>query len=118
MGHFIPSDHGMLSPSGHVSKRSRDAALERARVELFGTEGLQRPPVPQPSEVEYLRRKASELRGLAQRGMKPRAYKRKADELDAQADAFTRVVAETKQRGQQWSDYIKMIERQIWRKRQ
>ena len=39
-----------------------------------------------------------------------------ADNLDAQADAFTRVVQETKDKGQQRSDYLPLIDRQIWTK--
>lgn len=38
------------------------------------------------------------------------------DNLDAQTDAFTRVIAETKEKGQAWSDYLLLIERQIWTK--
>ena len=38
------------------------------------------------------------------------------DNLDAQTDAFTRVIGETKERGQSWSDYLPLIERQIWTK--
>ncbi len=38
------------------------------------------------------------------------------DNLDAQANAFTRVIEETRQRGLAWSDYISMIDRQIWTK--
>ncbi|HIJ75014.1 MAG TPA: HD domain-containing protein [Candidatus Hydrogenedentes bacterium] len=41
-----------------------------------------------------------------------------ADNLDAQADAFTRVVEETKGKGRQWSEYIQLIDRQIWTKRE
>ncbi len=36
------------------------------------------------------------------------------DNLDAQANAFTRIVEETRQRGQNWSDYISLIDRQLW----
>lgn len=36
------------------------------------------------------------------------------DNLDAQADAFRRVVQETKGKRQEWSEYITMISRQIW----
>ena len=39
------------------------------------------------------------------------------DNLSAQANAFTRVVAETKDQERNWSDYINMIDRQIWTKR-
>lgn len=38
------------------------------------------------------------------------------DNLDAQADALTRIVGETRQRGESWSDYIPLIERQVWTK--
>ncbi len=38
------------------------------------------------------------------------------DNLDAQADAFERVSEETRKKGQPWSDYIPLIERQIWAK--
>jgi 3'-5' exoribonuclease len=38
------------------------------------------------------------------------------DNLDAQAAAFTRVIAETRERGQEWSDYLPLIDRVIWTK--
>ncbi|HOV74553.1 MAG TPA: HD domain-containing protein [Candidatus Hydrogenedentes bacterium] len=38
------------------------------------------------------------------------------DNLDAQADAFTRVIRETRERHLEWSDYIPLIDRQIWAK--
>lgn len=38
------------------------------------------------------------------------------DNLDAQAGAFSRVVEETRQKGQVWSDYLNLIDRQIWTK--
>lgn len=38
------------------------------------------------------------------------------DNLDAQADAYTRVVDEAKSKRQEWSDYINLIDRQIWTK--
>ncbi len=38
------------------------------------------------------------------------------DNLDAQADALTRVVRETKEKGQIWSDYLPLIDRQVWTK--
>ena len=78
-------DHSILSPSGRVSKRAEAAAKERARRELFG-DGLAYPTVPQPTEAESLRRWAATLRSLAERGMKPKAYARKAAELEARAD--------------------------------
>lgn len=76
-------DHSVLSPSGHVSKRSREAALRRVSLELFGPEGLQQAPTPQPSERERDLRQAAQLRELAGRGMKPRAYLKEAQRLEA-----------------------------------
>ncbi len=38
------------------------------------------------------------------------------DNLDAQANAFVRIVEETKGRRQEWSDYIGLIQRQVWTK--
>ena len=38
------------------------------------------------------------------------------DNLDAQADAFTRVIRETRDRHLEWSDFIPLIDRQIWAK--
>ncbi|MCC6696599.1 MAG: HD domain-containing protein [Candidatus Hydrogenedentes bacterium] len=38
------------------------------------------------------------------------------DNLDAQTDAFSRLVVETREKGQAWSEYITMIDRQVWTK--
>jgi 3'-5' exoribonuclease len=38
------------------------------------------------------------------------------DNLDAQADAFTRIIQETRDKGQAWSEFIPLIDRQIWTK--
>ncbi len=38
------------------------------------------------------------------------------DNLDAQAAAISRIVEETRERGQKWSDYLPLIERVIWTK--
>ena len=38
------------------------------------------------------------------------------DNLDAQADAITRIVKETRDKRCEWSEYIPLIERQIWSK--
>ena len=78
-------DHGALSPSGTVSKRTRAASIERARRTLFG-DGLEYSEHEQPSEETVLRRQADELLGLANRGMKPRAHRKRASELIEQAD--------------------------------
>ena len=36
------------------------------------------------------------------------------DNLDAQTDAVTRVIEETRHKQQEWSDYLPLIERQVW----
>jgi 3'-5' exoribonuclease len=38
------------------------------------------------------------------------------DNLDAQTNAFTRIIEETKSKGQEWSEYIGLIDRQVWAK--
>ncbi len=38
------------------------------------------------------------------------------DNLDAQAAAFTRIIRETRDRGQEWSEYMPLIDRVIWTK--
>lgn len=38
------------------------------------------------------------------------------DNLDAQAAAFSRIIRETRERGQEWSDYLPLIDRVIWAK--
>ncbi len=38
------------------------------------------------------------------------------DNLDAQAAAFIRLIEETREKGQSWSDYITLIDRQVWTK--
>lgn len=40
------------------------------------------------------------------------------DNLDAQADAFMRIVQETRDKGQTWSEFIPLIDRQIWTKQE
>ena len=37
------------------------------------------------------------------------------DNLDAQTDAFSRVQDASRERGEEWSEYIPLIQRQIWR---
>lgn len=74
------------SPSGRMSKAARKRAVARLSKELFGEGGLQPPEPEQPTKAESLRRQARELRELAKRGMKPRAYLMKAQELEAKAD--------------------------------
>lgn len=72
----------LTSPSGRMSKRALKAAQDRLAKELTP---LAPPSCPQPSKTEYLLRQAAELRSLASRGMKPRAYLRKAEALEREA---------------------------------
>ena len=39
------------------------------------------------------------------------------DNLDAQTDAFKRVIEDATTKGQEWSDYQNLISRQIWTKK-
>ncbi len=75
------------SPSGHISKRALREAQERIRQSLFG-DGLAWPRYPEPPKSVTLRRQATELRGLAERGMKTRAYLKRAIALEAEANAL------------------------------
>ena len=74
----------MSSPSGRSSasqKRRASLALSKA---LFGPGGLERPGLPpQPSQKEADLRHAKFLRELAARGVRPRAYIRNAEMLEA-----------------------------------
>lgn len=75
----------LTSPSGSMSKRSREAASERLRVSLFGQHGLAHPTAPQPEEKERLLKQAAELRGYAERGLRPKAHIKRAEELERMA---------------------------------
>lgn len=72
------------SPSGHTSKRAIKAARERLAADLFGDWQPDRDGI-QVSERARLLQQAQELRALAERGMKPRAYRREAERLEALA---------------------------------
>lgn len=80
-------DHGGLSPSGRVSKRARAAWLAREAARLFPPGTFADPKRPETAAEKRVRilRTAAELRALAERGMKPRAYRREAERLEAEA---------------------------------
>jgi hypothetical protein len=80
-------DHGLLSPSGKVSKRARKAFLDREVARLFDGCDLD-PAVPQPSERDRLLAHAARLRDMADRGMSSKRYRRLAAEAEAQAAAL------------------------------
>lgn len=85
-------DHSILSPSGRASQRARRAALQRAAEQLFPA-GFWDPTQPSAgaqlqARREALLRQAAELRALAARGMKPRAHRKQAAQLEAEAAAL------------------------------
>ncbi len=75
----------LSSPSGRMSKVAKKRAQKRLSTALFGEGGLAGPTVKQPTEKEHLLRKATELRDLASRGMRPRAFVKEAARLEALA---------------------------------
>lgn len=76
----------LSSPSGRMSKRARAAAEKRLATALFGPEGLQLEPTPQPSKNEQLKRRIAILRDLAARGMSRAKYTKEADRLEQQIE--------------------------------
>lgn len=80
-------DHSFLSPSGRMSARARKREIER----VFGGENrisaadLRAAALAarQPSEAERMLRQAANLRELAARGMRPRAFIKQAEALEA-----------------------------------
>lgn len=84
-------DHSFLSPSGRVSKRSREAALKRTAAELFPPGYWDREKSDnekRKEEIESLRQAAAGLRDLASRGIRSRKYTAEAERLDAEAAAI------------------------------
>lgn len=72
----------LSSPNGRMSKRAKLAMQEALRVKLFGQEGLQRTPTPQPDKAQKLRWRIRDLRAMAARGMSVRAFTKEADALE------------------------------------
>src|SRR5712692_8641170 len=72
------------SPSGRMSKRARAAAISRLGAALFPP-GIWPSAPALTSRRTQLLRQAAELRELAGRGMKPRAYARAAAQLEQEA---------------------------------
>jgi hypothetical protein len=88
MAHWFDDfDHGILSPSGRVSNRTRSATEARLRENVsVAIRALPSWAPPQPTRAESLRRQAAELRVLASRGMCVRKYPRLATAMEAEAD--------------------------------
>jgi hypothetical protein len=75
----------LSSPSGRMSKRALIAAQKKLSLDLFGPNGLEQPKCKQPTEKESLLRHAAQLRDLAARGMRPRAFIKDAAMLEERA---------------------------------
>ena len=92
---FRPTiDHTILSPSGRVSRRAREAALKREADILFPP-GYWAAPEKTTEEIsqeniDRLLRAAHNLRNLAARGMSPRKHLKAAEEMEAEADRIGR----------------------------
>lgn len=80
----------LSSPSGRMSKRARAAALRRLQAMLDAERGPVTPAPPRYADNDptLLRQRAADLRAMAARGMKRRAFTRQAAELDARAAAL------------------------------
>ena len=85
-------DHGILSPSGRVSKRGRKAKLAIEHAKLFPPGYWDKPVLTPAQEAAQAalqqRRHASRLTALAIRGMHPRKYKKEAARALAKAEAL------------------------------
>jgi hypothetical protein len=79
----------LSSPCGRMSKRAREAAMNRLGAALFG--GYKRELPPQPSERERLLRQAKNLREIAARGMSVKRFTKQAEALEAQAAALAEI---------------------------
>lgn len=93
----------LSSPSGRMSKRAREAAQRRLAVALFGPNGEAFKPA-EPTERERieakataLERSAANLRALAERGMKVRAYPKQAARMETEAAALRASINQTKE---------------------
>ena len=85
-------DHSILSPSGRVSKRAREAAMKREAARLFPPGYWDRPePTPEQIATEREAKRsqmldyAKFLRHLADGGMRPRVHRREATRLEREA---------------------------------
>lgn len=80
----------MSSPNWRTSKRAKAAAQKRLSVALFGDydlKGERQKPTTEEQKANKLQY-AAFLRGLAARGMKPRAFIKEALRLEAEAEAL------------------------------
>lgn len=85
----------MSSPSGRMSKRSKQAAMDRLTQALFGVneseltigfiKGKPKPPTPAQKRSQMLSY-AAELRRLSAAGMQRRKLTKEAERLEAEAE--------------------------------
>lgn len=93
-----PIDHGLLSPSGHMSKRARDAANQRhqAKVQRWWDEKYPPPTAEEQAEterqnhIESLITHAEMLEGFANRGYRTRYHNKHAAKARAEAAELER----------------------------
>ena len=73
-------DHSLLSPSGKMSKRAREAVMKREHDRLFPPGFWDKPQLSPQDKAKQraceIRRSAKTLRDLASRGMNQRKYMR------------------------------------------
>ena len=81
-------DHSLLSPSGHISKRSKERALQPLKDAINADYAADRKSYAkqmQAGKPRWMRQYADFLRGLASRGMKPRSHIKEAERLETEA---------------------------------
>ena len=85
-------DHSLLSPSGHMSKAARAAALKRETDRLFPAGFWDKPQLTTvehtQQEVKRLLRTARGLRELAARGMSKHKFTLAAKKLEQEAEGL------------------------------
>lgn len=84
-------DHTLLGPSGRCSKRARNAAIARETAKLFppGFWDVKKSDEQVRAEkIASLLNSAKNLRDVAARGMKVRAFTKAAEKLEAEARAL------------------------------
>lgn len=85
-------DHSLLSPSGRMSRIARDAALAREAAKLFPPgywDAVRSTDETLLQLAERLRWQAQEFRDLADRGMRPRKYRKLAQQAEEEAERLT-----------------------------
>jgi hypothetical protein len=90
-GQSIPSiDHSLISPSGRMSKRAREAALKREAGRLFPPGYWDKPKPTREDEIRALEYRLSDFQDMAERApnYKPRRLKREIEALKVKIEAL------------------------------